>query len=666
MASAIAPVPQQPTPQQMMQAQMLYGPNAGLAAQRSQYLAQALQAMQANTDNLRTPAALWTHLLADGLTQWSKNDADKQFMQAYQGDQATQLANLTKGLPGSTPEGGFVSADTLPKSDPNAPIDPGMSVPPQAAATANAVAPPAQVDPQTLALARMVYGEARGEPAAGQQAVAAVALNRAHKLGVPVDQVVAAPHQFSGYNSQTQNLPADKLAAVLGNIQGVADGSVPDPTGGADHFFNPSLAQPSWGQGPGQMIGQHKFMALGEPGPMPQGLPPQGAPLQAQAAAQQPPVQPYQVASNGATPPPPQVGNAAPAPPVGPTPAAAPSSAAGVPMQPSQPPHQLVTPQEVELAKRLYADPRTRAEGQSMLLQLQQRMVTPVDAPKDMYWDGSQGRFVPKPGTQYTQLPGASPTDAAQRDPFGQVTHTAITGLEGAIPPGYERGPNNTLVPMGAGGTQTAPAGPTPAHVQAPGKAPIPPALQKTYMDMVSELHKPNSGYGDYVNSVNAANALEANLKAAMGNGTVVDQTAVDATIRAMTGLSARQGSVTSLIDHLPWGEQLKGFVAKAIGPDGANGYITPKVLQQLRTAVHAYADGHRSLANDEYNTANGGANRMGFDLGLTLPSVTPQSDIKWLDAAPTPHPANPNAPPLSAIQAEIARRKANGTWRGH
>lgn len=727
----------QPSVADILAAGAKFGPNAGLAIQRSQYLANALQALQADSGSIRTPLGLGANLLADGITQWSKNKADKEAMTAYGVARMAQDNGILSGL--QSPANANLPAAAPPQADPSVPpaaqdspppaVAPSPAVqiggPPQAASTPTVSG--GTPTPDQIKLAQMVWGEARGEPPAGQQAVAAVAINRLKKQpGASLADILDAPNQFEGLTPQARAQTPAKLASILANIAPEIAGA--DPTGGATNFLNPALQamfgrqQPAWAQGPHQTIGHQDFyggspQAPGAPpqAPMPSAptmgaQPPAPLPPQAPMFPQQPPPAPLPPA--GAAPPPvppspgPQAGGAGPQ--------VAPGPQGPVPMPQGAPTGPPPNPAEMDHLRGLLASPMTHDEGVAYGESLRRRMVTPIESPKDMVWSPQAGHFVPVPGKETTQLASASPSDVAQRDPFGAITHTAIPGVQGSVPEGsrydvaqqgyvpirggqstvspgpiagtyhvvspggdlkivsdpnmtspppsgYDRNPTNPsqLIPQGVGGPG-APGGAT----NVPGKAPIPPALQETYLKMLNALHE-GPGYKDFANSVNAANALETNLKAAAGNSGVISQAVTDNLIRAMTGLSARQGSVTSMLDHLPWSEQLKGFVQKAIGPQGANGFLTPTVLGQMRDAVHAYADGHQVLAQQEYDQANSGANRMGFDLGQTLPSVMPKTPIQWLDtpgapAAPAPQ-ANAAAQQLQALLAEKARRGAVG-----
>lgn len=129
-------------------------------------------------------------------------------------------------------------------------------------------------------LARTVWAEARGEGVAGMEAVSAVIINRARFprwWGRDVESVCRAPWQFSCWNSDDPNLP--KLRAVttadpqFRQAAAIAAralaGTLPDPTGGADSYFDPRAASPAWANGrrPVAVIGNHRFYRLEIPAP---------------------------------------------------------------------------------------------------------------------------------------------------------------------------------------------------------------------------------------------------------------------------------------------------------------------------------------------------------------------------------------------------------------
>ena len=155
------------------------------------------------------------------------------------------------------------------------------------------------------AMVRTVAGEAGAEPLKGQQAVAAVIMNRANGSGASPRDVVFAPNQFEPWNggAARQRLEAmdpssAQYQSILNNVvRPVMSGQVADPTGGATHFYAPvaqaalGRAAPSWATGTPTVIGGHNFYTVGyTPGsaaPAPIGTAPtpdQNAPAPALAA----------------------------------------------------------------------------------------------------------------------------------------------------------------------------------------------------------------------------------------------------------------------------------------------------------------------------------------------------------------------------------------------
>lgn len=93
-------------------------------------------------------------------------------------------------------------------------------------------------------LARVVHGEARGEPFTGQVAVAAVVLNRVESgnFGNSIKEVIYEPGAFTAVADGQYYLEPDSSAfkAVEAAIQGW------DPTGGAIYYWNPQTATSKW------------------------------------------------------------------------------------------------------------------------------------------------------------------------------------------------------------------------------------------------------------------------------------------------------------------------------------------------------------------------------------------------------------------------------------
>lgn len=101
--------------------------------------------------------------------------------------------------------------------------------------------------PLPVVIALTVYGEARGEPKEGKEAVAWVCLNR-ERNGYSWDDILS-PKQFSCWNNGDPNLTAilsitpfnpdysDCLIIAFLTYHNL----IPDPTDGATHYYAPEL-----------------------------------------------------------------------------------------------------------------------------------------------------------------------------------------------------------------------------------------------------------------------------------------------------------------------------------------------------------------------------------------------------------------------------------------
>ena len=108
-------------------------------------------------------------------------------------------------------------------------------------------------------LARLVYGEARGEPYSGQVAVAAVVLNRVKSSSFPntVSGVIYQNGAFDVVSDGQINLTPNDTAKKA--AQDALNGW--DPTYGAIYYFNPSTATNKWiwSRPMTVTIGRHRF-----------------------------------------------------------------------------------------------------------------------------------------------------------------------------------------------------------------------------------------------------------------------------------------------------------------------------------------------------------------------------------------------------------------------
>jgi spore germination cell wall hydrolase CwlJ-like protein len=120
-------------------------------------------------------------------------------------------------------------------------------------------------------LARTLWGEARGEGAAGMAAVAAVIVNRLRRparFGHDVAAVCQAARQFSCWNEGDANraklLAVDArdaaFAAALRIARRALAGALADPVDGACHYHAAGVA-PRWARGraPCAVVGRHFF-----------------------------------------------------------------------------------------------------------------------------------------------------------------------------------------------------------------------------------------------------------------------------------------------------------------------------------------------------------------------------------------------------------------------
>ena len=112
---------------------------------------------------------------------------------------------------------------------------------------------------ESYLLARLVHGEARGEPYVGQVAVGAVVLNRVEHPSFPnsISGVIYQPGAFSCLDDGQFNQPIAESAYRA--AQEALDGS--DPSGGAIYYFNPVTATSAWiwSRPLIVQIGRHRF-----------------------------------------------------------------------------------------------------------------------------------------------------------------------------------------------------------------------------------------------------------------------------------------------------------------------------------------------------------------------------------------------------------------------
>ena len=122
-------------------------------------------------------------------------------------------------------------------------------------------------------LARTLEAEAGNQGALGMMSVGSVIMNRLKNpaYGSDIHSVILQPGQFSVWNKTTGHAggkqgrdmlsvkPSESAFSVADQL---LDQNYNDPTGGATHFYNPSISNPSWGKTAGgkwKTIGDHVF-----------------------------------------------------------------------------------------------------------------------------------------------------------------------------------------------------------------------------------------------------------------------------------------------------------------------------------------------------------------------------------------------------------------------
>jgi spore germination cell wall hydrolase CwlJ-like protein len=122
-----------------------------------------------------------------------------------------------------------------------------------------------QITP-TDAVAKTLWGEARGEGTSGIDDVAGVIMNRAKGNPANLVKVVTAPKQFSVWNA---GVPTVKIRnandqRIWEYCQKVASNMVAKtfkPTHNYSYYFNPKLANPRWAMNkPYEDRGNHRFL----------------------------------------------------------------------------------------------------------------------------------------------------------------------------------------------------------------------------------------------------------------------------------------------------------------------------------------------------------------------------------------------------------------------
>jgi hypothetical protein len=125
-------------------------------------------------------------------------------------------------------------------------------------------------------LAKTLQAEAGNQGIGGMLAVGSVIRNRMAQGG-SLSDVILAPAQFSAWNKVTGAVGGEQgqdMAALKPSedayaaADAILSGNAPDVTGGATHYYNPSISNPAWGKekagGDWTKIGAHIFGKAGD------------------------------------------------------------------------------------------------------------------------------------------------------------------------------------------------------------------------------------------------------------------------------------------------------------------------------------------------------------------------------------------------------------------
>ena len=118
------------------------------------------------------------------------------------------------------------------------------------------------------AVAKTLWGEARGEGISGINDVASVIMNRAKSNPANLVKVVTAPKQFSVWNAgiptvKIKNAKDQQLWAYCQKVASDMVAKTFKPTHNYSYYFNPKLANPSWAVNkPYEDRGNHRFLKV--------------------------------------------------------------------------------------------------------------------------------------------------------------------------------------------------------------------------------------------------------------------------------------------------------------------------------------------------------------------------------------------------------------------
>lgn len=167
--------------------------------------------------------------------------------------------------------------------------------------------------------------------------------------------------------------------------------------------------------------------------------------------------------------------------------------------------------------------------------------------------------------------------------------------------------------------------------------------------------------YELHAKTVNAVNSLQDMMQKATGNNGFISMGALDNLVQAQTGLSARQGNVGLLLEHLGLPQEVEGKVSNMLG----TGPITPQSLRQALSVLRSYGTTHQATVQTRLNGEQGVAKRYGYDLGIQLPQMNDEPAIPWLNGRKPGQAAPAPAPQDRKPGATYLTPKGNLVWTG-
>jgi hypothetical protein len=282
------------------------------------------------------------------------------------------------------------------------------------------------------------------------------------------------------------------------------------------------------------------------------------------------------------------------------------------------------TPGELVMLHGLLSSPypAMKAKGEEMMQAIIARHAGLLEAPKNMQWDQAQGRYAPLPGTETRQLPGQSPSDSAQMDAFGNITHGSIPGVQGAVPEGKVY-VNGQYVDVAGGQARAlttpqerAAAGIAPddrgAYFLKPDGTTTPGASQPWSVDRQAAMRQELAGNAQFNESREAAKAYGAMTQLAQQpSGGMRAYALRDTFARVINPKGAvRLGTIQAIAETQGLPADVKGFLMNLKG----DGPVPPEIVQQILDAALPFARENYSIAQGMNQSNADLAGRHNFD----------------------------------------------------